>query len=449
MKRNAFRVVKKRFIMQKNSRSIVCVVIVTAFLCGLSCAFLHTSLHNFSHNYSHTYSQANSVSSNFSYKNRIKNPIKNRIKKPILPQKNTAVRTSWIKSDSIASYVMSEIRNARSRLYDDRSMYFEGVPLQDYVRRFGLTKQAYVNNIQYDSENEEDAYRRAQETAQHGKLGHFAPDGVSDPNYSGRKAWGENLSWGLDFYGSMKGWIGDEEAPLRSARGYFTEEDSHLYQILNPSNLSFAYGEAPGGPYGIVGVMTLSEYHGNIDYSVGKIGYSGPSEEEKRRAAEEEAARKKKEEEERKAREEEEEKLRLARKAHKAHKKHHKVVKALKKISAFNWALAATIAAVAIVVIAAVACGIWYFLLRKKKRAELESSEDIAKELSEEKSEEKSEDTSEKLSEENTEEKSAEKSEENTEETSEKSTEDSAESESSEDSTEEKSEENTEETFRR
>ena len=403
--------------MQKNSRSIVCVVIVTAFLCGLSCAFLH----NYSHNFSHTYSQANSVSSNFSYKNRIKNPIKNRIKKPILPQKNTAVRTSWIKSDSIASYVMSEIRNARSRLYDDRSMYFEGVPLQDYVRRFGLTKQAYVNNIQYDSENEEDAYRRAQETAQHGKLGHFAPDGVSDPNYSGRKAWGENLSWGLDFYGSMKGWIGDEEAPLRSARGYFTEEDSHLYQILNPSNLSFAYGEAPGGPYGIVGVMTLSEYHGNIDYSVGKIGYSGPSEEEKRRAAEEEAARKKKEEEERKAREEEEEKLRLARKAHKAHKKHHKVVKALKKISAFNWALAATIAAVAIVVIAAVACGIWYFLLRKKKRAELESSEDIAKETSEEKSEEKSEESSEK------------------------STEDSTESESSEDSTEEKSEANTEE----
>ena len=431
--------------MQKSSRSIVCAVIVTAFLCGLSCAFLHNSSHNFSHNfshtYSHTYSQANSASSNLSYENRIKSRIKSRIKNPILPQKNTAVRTSWIKSDSIASYVMSEIRNARSRLYDDRSMYFEGVPLQDYVRRFGLTKQAYVNNIQYDSENEEDAYRRAQETAQHGKLGHFAPDGVSDPNYSGRKAWGENLSWGLDFYGSMKGWIGDEEAPLRSARGYFTEEDSHLYQILNPSNLSFAYGEAPGGPYGIVGVMTLSEYHGNIDYSVGKIGYSGPSEDERRRAAEEEAARKKKEEEERKAREEEEEKLRLARKAHKAHKKHHKVVKALKKISAFNWILATTIASVAIVVIAAVACGIWYFLLRKKKRAELEASEDVAKEISEDGAEEKSEDSTEETSEEKSEDSTEDTSEENTE----KSTEDSAESDSSEDSTEEKSEEKSEE----
>lgn len=418
--------------LQKNSRSIVCVFIVAAFLCGLSCAFLHTSLHNFSH----TYSQANSVSSNFGYKNRIKNRIKN----PILPQKNTAVRTSWIKSDSIASYVMSEIRNARSRLYDDRSMYFEGVPLQDYVRRFGLTKQAYVNNIQYDSENEEDAYRRAQETAQHGKIGHFGPDGVSDPDYSGRKAWGENLSWGLDLYGSMKGWIGDEEAPLRSARGYFTEEDSHLYQILNPSNLSFAYGEAPGGPYGIVGVMTLSEYHGNIDYSVGKIGPSGPSEDEKRRAEEEEA-RKKKEEEERKAREEEEEKLRLARKAHKAHKNHHKVVKALKKIKALNWVLAATIASVVIVVIAAVACGIWYFLLRKKKRAELGASEDVAKELSEKLSEDSTEENTEETSEDTSEKLSEEKSEES----SEKPTEDSAESDSSEDSTEANTEELSEE----
>ncbi len=422
--------------LQKNSRSIVCVFIVAAFLCGLSCAFLHTSLHNFSH----TYSQDNSVSSNFGYKNRIKNRIKN----PILPQKNTAVRTSWIKSDSIASYVMSEIRNARSRLYDDRSMYFEGVPLQDYVRRFGLTKQAYVNNIQYDSENEEDAYRRAQETAQHGKIGHFGPDGVSDPDYSGRKAWGENLSWGLDLYGSMKGWIGDEEAPLRSARGYFTEEDSHLYQILNPSNLSFAYGEAPGGPYGIVGVMTLSEYHGNIDYSVGKIGPSGPSEDEKHRAAEEEE-RKKKEEEERKARKEEEERLRLARKAHKAHKKHHKVVKALKKISAFNWILATTIASVVIVVIAAVACGIWYFLLRKKKRAELGASEDVAKELSEKLSEDSTEEKSEENTEETSEDTSEKLSEEKSEESSEKPTEDSAESDSSEDSTEANTEELSEE----
>lgn len=198
------------------------------------------------------------------------------IKNPIIKQKNVARSVGWVRSVDVVRYVLASIRNARSRLYDDRSIYFEGIPLQDYVSRCGLTKQAYVNNIQYDSANEEDAYRRAQETAQHGKFGHFAPDGKSAPNFDGRKAWGENLSWGTDLAGSMRLWIQNEEGPLRAARGAFTEENGHLYQILNPRNISFGYGEAQGGPYGIVGDLTLSEYNGDIDYPDGKIGYGSP-----------------------------------------------------------------------------------------------------------------------------------------------------------------------------
>lgn len=198
------------------------------------------------------------------------------IKNPIIKQKNVARSVGWVRSVDVVRYVLASIRNARSRLYDDRSIYFEGIPLQDYVSRCGLTKQAYVNNIQYDSANEEDAYRRAQETAQHGKFGHFAPDGKSAPDFNGRKAWGENLSWGTDLAGSMSLWIQNEEGPLRATRGAFTEENGHLYQILNPQNISFGYGEAQGGPYGIVGDLTLSEYNGDIDYPDGKIGYGSP-----------------------------------------------------------------------------------------------------------------------------------------------------------------------------
>lgn len=198
------------------------------------------------------------------------------IKNPIIKQKNVARSVGWVRSVDVVRYVLASIRNARSRLYDDRSIYFEGIPLQDYVSRCGLTKQAYVNNIQYDSANEEDAYRRAQETAQHGKFGHFAPDGKSAPDFNGRKAWGENLSWGTDLAGSMRLWIQNEEGPLRATRGAFTDENGHLYQILNPRNISFGYGEAQGGPYGIVGDLTLSEYNGDIDYPDGKIGYGSP-----------------------------------------------------------------------------------------------------------------------------------------------------------------------------
>lgn len=63
---------------------------------------------------------------------------------PIIQTTNSASAASFIQSSNVARYVLSSIRNARSRLYDDRSTYFNGVPLQDYVSRYGLTKEAYV-----------------------------------------------------------------------------------------------------------------------------------------------------------------------------------------------------------------------------------------------------------------------------------------------------------------
>lgn len=191
------------------------------------------------------------------------------VAKSVILESPHTVQIVDVRSD--APYVLSAIRSARARFYDDRSMHFEGVPLQDYVSRLGLSKMAYVNNIQYDTANEEDAFRRAQETAQHGKIGHFAPDGVSEPDYDGRKAWGENLSWGVNLQGSMQLWIDNEVAALRSSGGFFNSNNGHLYQILNPANISFGYGEATGGPYGCVGALTLSEYAGDFDVDNGKI----------------------------------------------------------------------------------------------------------------------------------------------------------------------------------
>ena len=63
---------------------------------------------------------------------------------PIIQTTNSASSAAFIQSSNVARYVLSSIRNARSRLYDDRSTYFNGVPLQDYVSRYGLTKEAYV-----------------------------------------------------------------------------------------------------------------------------------------------------------------------------------------------------------------------------------------------------------------------------------------------------------------
>ncbi|WP_240318279.1 hypothetical protein [Gardnerella swidsinskii] len=82
----------------------------------------------------------------------------------------------------------------------------------------------------------------------------------------------------MDLAGSMQLWIQDEESALRATGGSFNEDNGHLYQILNPSNISFDYGEASGGPYGVVGALTLSEYNGDIDYPDGKIGPESPEE---------------------------------------------------------------------------------------------------------------------------------------------------------------------------
>lgn len=278
---------------------------------------------------------------------------------PIIQTTHTASTAAFIQSDSVARYVLASIRNARSRLYDNRGTYFNGMPLQDYVSRCGLSKEAYVNNIQYDAANEQDAFRRAQETAQHGKFGHFGPDGVSAPDYTGRKAWAENLSWGVDLAGSMQLWIQNEESALRATGGAFSEDNGHLYQILNPSNISFGYGEASGGPYGVVGALTLSEYNGDIDYPDGKIGPESP-EEQKKRAEEEQ---KKKEEQQRK--DEEAKKKVVAHKKHGKrvkHKHHKKFASAMKKSSVTHGFMSFVIVLSSTLALCVVAVVAWIFL---------------------------------------------------------------------------------------
>ena len=177
------------------------------------------------------------------------------------------VNTNWqIKNPQLASYILNEIRNLRSKYYEDGTTLMNGMPLADYVSSKGLTKEQYIDGIRYDRANEEDAYRRVAETIAHGKVGHFAADGVSDPNYEGRKAWGENLAWGQSAEEAMNDWSANEEKALHDANGVANIDNAHLYQILNPENISFGYGEGAGTSYGSVCALTLSTQVGDTDY---------------------------------------------------------------------------------------------------------------------------------------------------------------------------------------
>lgn len=169
--------------------------------------------------------------------------------------------------------VIGLIRNTRQRMYDDPSITFNGVPLAEYVASFGLSRDQYINGVAYDTNNEASAHRRAAETAQHGKMWHYGPDGNSAPSYAGDKASSENLAWAnsLTPGSSFNLWVDREIADLKAANGHFNGNNGHLHAILNPANLSFGYGQAQGGPYGAVSALTISNLVGDIDYDFGKV----------------------------------------------------------------------------------------------------------------------------------------------------------------------------------
>ncbi|KAA9301929.1 YSIRK-type signal peptide-containing protein [Aerococcus sp. UMB8608] len=183
-----------------------------------------------------------------------------------------------------AERTLELIRNTRNSYYDDESVPFEGTSLKNYVTQKGLNKEEYVNGISYDRMLEKDAYIRAEETAIHGLTEHKAPDKVSDPQYHNSSAWGENLSWGhSNLEADFEAWTSAELPALKDAKGIWTEQNGHLYQILNPSNISFGYGTfsklTPGvdaskyeTKYNRIAALTLSYQPGDTNYEAGKIG---------------------------------------------------------------------------------------------------------------------------------------------------------------------------------
>ncbi len=177
-----------------------------------------------------------------------------------------------VRNDAIAKYVLSEVRRVRTLFYDDPNIRYNNMSLKDYLSTNNISKEQYVNGIRYDSRLEDVADRRARETVQHGKIGHFGPDGVSEPSYP-YYAWAENLAWTSDVADAMKMWTFGEKDALIQSDGECNQEDGHLHNILNPDIHSFAYGEADdqdGYPY--VHALSMIYDPGDTDYEYGKLG---------------------------------------------------------------------------------------------------------------------------------------------------------------------------------
>ena len=176
-----------------------------------------------------------------------------------------------VRNVATAKYVLSEVRRVRTLFYDDPNVHYNHMSLKDYLSTHNISREQYVNGIQYDSRLEDVADRRARETVQHGKIGHFGPDGVSKPSYP-YSAWAENLAWGSDVADAMNMWTFGEKDALIQSDGECNQEDGHLHNILNPDIHSFAYGEAEGGEYDLVQALSMIYDSGDTDYAYGKLG---------------------------------------------------------------------------------------------------------------------------------------------------------------------------------
>ena len=179
-----------------------------------------------------------------------------------------------VRNVATAKYVLSEVRRIRTLFYDDPNVRYDHMSLKDYLSTHNISKEQYVNGIQYDSRLEDVAYRRAMETVQHGRIGHFGPDGVSEPGYP-YSAWAENLAWTSDVAKAMNGWTFGEKDALIQSDGESNSESGHLHNILDPNIHAFAYGEAERGCAHfahLVTTLSMTFDPGDTDYEYGKLG---------------------------------------------------------------------------------------------------------------------------------------------------------------------------------
>lgn len=56
-----------------------------------------------------------------------------------------------VRNVATAKYVLSEVRRIRTLFYDDPNVRYNHMSLKDYLSTHNISKEQYVNGIQYDS----------------------------------------------------------------------------------------------------------------------------------------------------------------------------------------------------------------------------------------------------------------------------------------------------------
>lgn len=149
----------------------------------------------------------------------------------------------------IQSEALPALREIRAKMYDDKEVLFDGKPLYKVVQEQGMTREQYINAVQWSTDLERSAIQRAYE--QNITWGHVRPDGRSYKEADVRGRWpGEILTTQADIAVSIAdvkngSWAGERDDLIRY-NGAFNNDTGHLYNLLNPRYKSYGFARVGG-----------------------------------------------------------------------------------------------------------------------------------------------------------------------------------------------------------
>lgn len=156
------------------------------------------------------------------------------------------VTTMELNQTEVQSVALPYLRKVRADMYDSnvpfQSIYNSspGRYLRDVVAAYGLSRDEYINGLEWSGDMERIAVQRAIEEKYSGKISHDRANGTSSLTTvipGGSRTSAENLCQGhIAVETCLEALTYDEERYLRRSNGAFNGDSGHLYNILNPRN---------------------------------------------------------------------------------------------------------------------------------------------------------------------------------------------------------------------
>lgn len=145
----------------------------------------------------------------------------------------------------VQSVSLPYLRQVRADMYD-RNVPFNGRSLREAVASKGLTRDDYVNGLQWSGDMERIAVQRAVEEKYSGRITHDRANDTSPFTAfvpGGSRSYAENLCQGhATVEACLKSLTYGEERYLRRSNGISNNDSGHLYNVLNPSNSHVGVG---------------------------------------------------------------------------------------------------------------------------------------------------------------------------------------------------------------